>query len=277
MKTIVTHFSPDLDAITSCWLIKKFFPGWQNAEIKFVPAGLTYEKKPVDSNPEIIHVDTGLGKFDHHQSNDLTCAAEKILNYLQKNDLIKIKLIKPLKILIDFVIEDDHFLEIYYPETESSRYTFLLNNLIDGLKNTLTDDLRLVEFIFIALDGALDKLKKQEVAQAEIKKGFVFHSYLGKSFAIESPNDEVLRLAQKSGYQLVARKDPKYGNIRIKTPPNPKLDLMPLYNKILKVDSKGSWFLHSSKHMLLNGSPKRPDQIPSPLTITKLIEIIKSV
>ena len=277
MKTIVTHFSPDLDAITSCWLIKKFFPGWKNAEIKFVPAGLTYEKKPVDSNPEIIHVDTGLGKFDHHQSNDLTCAAEKILNYLQKNDLIKIKLIKPLKILIDFVIEDDHFLEIYYPETESSRYTFLLNNLIDGLKNTLTDDLRLVEFIFIALDGALDKLKKQEVAQAEIKKGFVFHSYLGKSFAIESPNDEVLRLAQKSGYQLVARKDPKYGNIRIKTPPNPKLDLMPLYNKILKVDSKGSWFLHSSKHMLLNGSPKRRDQIPSPLTITKLIEIIKSV
>ena len=277
MKTIVTHFAPDLDAITSCWLIKKFFPGWQNAEIRFVPAGLTYEKKPVDSNPEIIHVDTGLGKFDHHQSNDLTCAAEKILNYLQKNDLIKIKLIKPLKILIDFVIEDDHFLEIYYPETESSRYTFLLNNLIDGLKNTLTDDLRLVEFIFIALDGTLDKLKKQEVAQAEIKKGFVFHSYLGKSFAIESPNDEVLRLAQKSGYQLVARKDPKYGNIRIKTPPNPKLDLMPLYNKILKVDSKGSWFLHSSKHMLLNGSPKRPDQIPSPLTITKLIEIIKSV
>src|SRR3989338_758710 len=125
MKVIITHFSPDLDAITSCWLIKKFFPGWQNAEIKFVPAGLTYEKKPVDSNPEIIHVDTGLGKFDHHQSNDLTCAAEKILNYLQKNDLIKIKLIKPLKILIDFVIEDDHFLEIYYPETESSRYTFL--------------------------------------------------------------------------------------------------------------------------------------------------------
>jgi len=277
MKTIVTHFSPDLDAITSCWLIKKFFPGWQNAAIKFVPAGLTYENKPVDLNPEIIHVDTGLGKFDHHQSNDKTCSAEKILNYLKKNNLIKIKLIKPLNILVDFVIEDDHFLEVYYPEPESDRYDFLINNLIDGLKNTLGDDNKLVEFIFTALDGVLDKLKKKETAQEELKKGFIFQSYLGKSFVIESANDEVLRLAQKVGYQLVARKDPKYGNIRIKSPPNPKLDLTPIYNKILKIDSKGSWFLHSSKHMLLNGSPKRPDQIPSPLTIPKLIEIIKSV
>ena len=277
MKTIVTHFSPDLDAITSCWLIKKFFPGWQNAAIKFVPAGLTYENKPVDLNPEIIHVDTGLGKFDHHQSNDKTCSAEKILNYLKKKGLIKIKLIKPLNILVDFVIEDDHFLEVYYPEPESDRYDFLINNLIDGLKNTLGDDNKLVEFIFTALDGVLDKLKKKETAQEELKKGFIFQSYLGKSFVIESANDEVLRLAQKVGYQLVARKDPKYGNIRIKSPPNPKLDLTPIYNKILKIDSKGSWFLHSSKHMLLNGSPKRPDQIPSPLTIPKLIEIIKSV
>src|SRR3989344_8619560 len=174
MKVIVTHFSPDLDAITSCWLIKKFFPGWQNADIKFVPAGLTYENKLVDSNPEIIHVDTGLGKFDHHQSNDKTCSAEKILNYLKKNNLIKIKLIKPLNILVDFVIEDDHFLEVYYPEPESDRYDFLINNLIDGLKNTLGDDNKLVEFIFTALDGVLDKLKKKETAQEELKKGFIF-------------------------------------------------------------------------------------------------------
>src|SRR3989338_9695164 len=102
MKTIVTHFSPDLDAITSCWLIKKFFPGWQNAAIKFVPAGLTYENKPVDLNPEIIHVDTGLGKFDHHQSNDKTCSSKKVLDYLKKEGNIRSKLFKPFDILVNF-------------------------------------------------------------------------------------------------------------------------------------------------------------------------------
>jgi nanoRNase/pAp phosphatase (c-di-AMP/oligoRNAs hydrolase) len=67
MKILVTHFSPDLDAISSCWLIKRYLPDWHTASIKFVPAGQTFENKPVDSVSNIIHVDTGLGRFDHHQ------------------------------------------------------------------------------------------------------------------------------------------------------------------------------------------------------------------
>ncbi|OGK40362.1 hypothetical protein A2954_03095 [Candidatus Roizmanbacteria bacterium RIFCSPLOWO2_01_FULL_37_12] len=269
--------SPDLDAITSTWLIKKFLPGWQNAEIKFVPAGLTSNNLPPDANPEIIHVDTGLGRFDHHQSNERTCSTRKVLNYLKKVNFIKTKLSKPLEILADFVTEDDHFLEVYYPEPESDRYEFLLNNLIDGLKITLGDDKKLVEFIFTVLDGSIIKLKNKVLAEEELNKGLVFSSYLGKSFAIESGNDEVLRFGQKVGFKLVIRKDTKFGNIRIKCPPDPKLDLTPIYNKIIKLDKVGFWYLHQSKHMLLNGSPKRPDQTPSPLTLPRLIEIIKSV
>ena len=39
MKIVVTHTSPDMDAITSVWLIKKFLPGWETATVRFVPAG----------------------------------------------------------------------------------------------------------------------------------------------------------------------------------------------------------------------------------------------
>ena len=39
MKYIVTHTSPDMDAIASVWLLKKFLGGWDKAEVKFVPAG----------------------------------------------------------------------------------------------------------------------------------------------------------------------------------------------------------------------------------------------
>ncbi|OGK40523.1 hypothetical protein A3A74_02940 [Candidatus Roizmanbacteria bacterium RIFCSPLOWO2_01_FULL_35_13] len=269
--------SPDLDAITSSWLVKKFLPGWQDAEIKFVPAGLTLNGIPPDDNQEIIHVDTGLGKFDHHQSNDKTCASKKVLDYLKKEGNIRSKLFKPFDILVNFVTEDDHFLEVYYPEPESDRYEFLLNNLIAGVKTVLGDDTKLAEFIFTLLDGCLEKLKKKVTAEEEMQKGIVFTCYLGKSFAIESANDEVLRYAQKVGYKLAIRKDPKFGNIRIKCPPDPKLDLTPIYNKIIKLDKIGFWYLHPSKHMLLNGSPKRPEQTPSPLLLPKLIEIIKSV
>ena len=39
MKIVVTHTSPDLDAIVSVWLIKKFLPEWQDARSEFVQAG----------------------------------------------------------------------------------------------------------------------------------------------------------------------------------------------------------------------------------------------
>ena len=84
MKIIVTHNSPDWDAIASIWLIKKFLPGWHEIEIKFVPAGerlnsskLTEPIEEIGEN-EVIHVDTGLGALDHHQTEDENMSAASL-------------------------------------------------------------------------------------------------------------------------------------------------------------------------------------------------------
>ena len=95
MKIIVTHTSPDWDAIGSVWLIKTYLAGWQEAAVEFVPAGTRRkgsEKLSDDSNPiervgedEIIHVDTGLGPLDHHQTPDQkVCGATRTWDYVQK-------------------------------------------------------------------------------------------------------------------------------------------------------------------------------------------------
>ena len=84
MKTIVTHIGPDLDAITSIWLAKTFLPAWEEASLAFVPAGSTLEGKPPDDNPEILHVDTGFGRFDHHQTNADTCASILVYEEIKK-------------------------------------------------------------------------------------------------------------------------------------------------------------------------------------------------
>src|SRR5262245_2695906 len=108
MKVIVAHLSPDWDAISSVWLIKKFLSGWQEAQIKFVPAGQRYGRGPVAPHPrstssaspagahrgtpsratppvienidgdEVIHVDTGLGPLDHHQTQDNQVSAASL-------------------------------------------------------------------------------------------------------------------------------------------------------------------------------------------------------
>ena len=113
MKTIVTHIGPDLDAITSIWLAKTFLPAWEEASLAFVPAGATLEGKPPDDNPEILHVDTGFGTFDHHQTDADTCAAKLVLEYLLEQNEIKKSLQEPLLRMIEVVKDFDHFREIY--------------------------------------------------------------------------------------------------------------------------------------------------------------------
>ena len=39
MRRIITHKSSDLDAISSVWLLKRFYPNWDGAEVEFVNAG----------------------------------------------------------------------------------------------------------------------------------------------------------------------------------------------------------------------------------------------
>ncbi len=277
MKTIVTHLSPDLDAIASIWLIKKYLTGWNDAEIKLVPSGTTLNNRSPDGNKNIIHVDTGLGKFDHHQTDKYTSAAKLVYEYLIENCHVDDREIRPLEIIVDYVNTTDHFAEVFYPEADSDRYDFMIRQLIDGLKIINREQTNLFEVVFQMLDAVLIVFKNKESAKVEIKKGFIFNSYLGKSLAIETKNEEAVKLALKKGFSLVIRRNPEAGFTRIKTLPGDKLTLKPVYEKIIKKDTKGSWFFHISGHMLLNGSSGNPNLIPTPLSLNQIIEIIKSV
>lgn len=277
MKTIVTHLSPDLDAIASVWLIKKYLPGWDSAQIKFVPSGTTLDGQLPESSKNIIHVDTGLGIFDHHQTTDYTSATKLVYKYLIGKDLLETKEIKAVEKIVEYVNSTDHFAEVFYTEPDSDRYDFMIRQLIDGLKVINRDEIKLIEIVFQLLEASLIVFKNKVSAEEEIKNGFVFRSYLGKSLAIETKNEEAVKLALKKGFSLVVRRHPEVGFTRIKTLPDKKYTLKPIYEKILTKDKKGSWFFHISEHMLLNGSSGNPKLIPTSLSLNMIIEIIKSV
>jgi len=277
MKIIVTHLSPDLDAIAAAWLIKKYLTGWDSAQIKFVPSGTTLDDQLPDSNKNVIHVDTGFGKFDHHQTDDYTSATKLVFKYLISKDLISAKGIKAIEKIVEYVNSTDHFAEVFYSEPDLDRYDFMIRQLVDGLKVINRDETKLMENIFLLLEAALIVFRNKVNAEEEIKNGFVFKSYLGKSLAVETKNEETVKLALKKGFFLVVRRHPDKGFTRIKTLPDKKLSLRPVYESILKIDKKGSWFFHISGHMLLNGSSGNPKLIPTPLSLNKIVEIIKSV
>lgn len=291
VKTIVTHTSPDLDAITSVWIVKRFLPEWHDALVEFVPAGQRTKKiknpnltEVIEVTPmgEFMHVDTGMGPLDHHQANDLNvCGASRAWDY--------VKLMLPNKPhdweskqqavdrIVKIVVEYDHFKEIYWENPTADYYEFSLYGILEGLKFLKVDsDQYYTEFICECLDALLHNFQNRIWAEKEIEEhGTKFQTKKGKGIGFLSLNDNVVKLAQKMGYAVVIRKDPRKGYVRIKVRPDSGIDLTLAYEKLKKMDPDATWFLHVSKKMLLNGSVKNPEMVSSNLDLDALIQAVE--
>lgn len=375
MKIVVTHNSPDWDAITSVWLLKRYLPGWENAVVNFVPAGTrsvipsepirqtqgrlresrdpnTIKKEPIEkiANDEIIHVDTGLGPLDHHQTSDLNvCAASLTYEYVKQHsvilrlqpknplrteqeilrsaqndkreDKLNVKL-EALQRIVKYVVALDHFQEVFWPDAAENYQEFGFFGILEGYKTQYPNqDTKYMEFGLVLLDAMLHRMEEVIWAEREIKeKGKQFNTRFGKGIGIETLNDDTIKLAQKRGYAIVVRKDPRKGYVRIKCLPErasnlqktqntqstgrsdnqtdrqseflnirnsgslsfpnvPKtnIDLTLIKEQLSKMDPKATWFLHVSKKMLLNGTPKNPKMIPTTLSLQEIIEVVKRI
>jgi hypothetical protein len=275
MKTIVTHIGPDCDAITSVWLVKTFLPGWEEASYAFVPAGKTLEGKSPDENPDIVHVDTGFGKFDHHQTNADTCAAKLVYEAVREEHGPD----PALERLVALVNDIDHFREVFYPNPTADFWNFGLEAMIDGWRLLYSDNpIRIVDLGMNALDGIYKQFQNKVWAEKELKeKGVEFATKWGRGMAVETTNDDVVHLAQKMGYMVAVRKDPKKGYLRVKAFPKPEIDLSEVYEAFKKEEPDATWFLHASHHMVLNGSSKNPDIRPTQKTLQQVIDLIQEV
>lgn len=304
-KIIVTHNSPDLDALTSAWLIKRFLPGWNDAQVVTVSAGTRINTNRASEDviehlegKEVIHVDTGLGPLDHHETqDDNICAASRTLEYVLKSPDLKGDEHKKesLRRLIEYVIDDDHFQEVFYPDPSSDIYEFSVVSALSGIKVQYPrDDETCLRLGFDLLDAVLHSMENRLWAEEEIKnKGIQFTTRWGKGIAIETQNDEVLKLAQLFGYVIAVRKDPKSKNVRIKARPkkriknhdsgikgefeNVDVDLTPVYEKLKAMDPEASWYLHVSKRMLLNGSSKNPNMKGTKLSLSEVVEVLQNI
>lgn len=329
MKIVVTHSSPDMDAITSVWLVKKFLPNWNDAEVRFVPAGerlqgrgpvapssrptssVASSLRSLDGTPssratpsdpveviggnEVIHVDTGLGPLDHHQTaSDTVCGASLTWEFIrrqrtedrkrtfgdgrQKTQKEKDKE-EAVERMVKVVVDIDHFKEVFRKEALADYHEFDLASILDGIKLQFPNqDDYYVEFISKCLDAVLHEFENRIWAEKEIKEnGIKFETREGIGMGFETINDSVVKLAQKMGYAIVARKDPRKGYVRIKVRPDSKIDLTLACEKLRKIDPDATWYLHVSRKMLLNGSVKNPKMRPTKLKIDEIIKVLEKI
>lgn len=308
MKIIVAHTSPDWDAIGSVWLIKKYLAGWQDAVVKFVPAGervgkikdpafargygeakQKLEKDPIEKmgEDEVIHVDTGMGPLDHHQFLDLSvCAMSLTWDYVQQEikregNKFTPEHLEAVTRIVRLVVEIDHFKEVFWKDPAADYHEFSLLGLMDGIKYVRPDeDSYYVEFGIVCLNAIVVDFENRIWAEKEIREGRRFTTRFGKAIGFETINDTVLKLAQKMGFVLVVRKDPRKGYARIKTLPDngsKGADLTLAYEQLKKIDPEATWFLHVSGKMLLNGTPKNPKMKPTKLSLDEIIRVLERI
>lgn len=285
LRILATHQNPDLDAIGACWLFMRFDKQhFSQVEYYFVNAGDEIADDVLAAKglrrDQVIHVDTGLGPFDHHQPDNTLrdSATLRVYDYLLTKypDYANNE---ALKRVVDFINDTDHFGSCYWPEADNDRYLFMLEEILNGLRSVRHfSDHELLEFGMVCLDGVLAAAKEFVAAISDLAhKTIEFDTRWGKAIGIENQNDEVVKLAQKRGWVLVVRKDQEKGHIRVKAIPDRGYDLTPIYEAIKQIDSVGTWYMHPSKTMLLNGSRKHAGQVASPLTLKQVIDLIKSI
>ncbi len=300
MKIIVAHTSPDWDAIGSVWLIKKYLAGWQEARVEFVPAGQRSPKVDgidiSEGDPvvkiggnEIIHVDTGLSPLDHHQVYDTSVSAASLAwEYVQKqitgqNETLTSEHREAISRIVKIIVDTDHFKEVFWMDAAADYQEFSLLGLLEGLKiYKPNEDDYYVTFGIECLNALQHTFENRIWAEKEIKEnGRKFTSRFGRGIGFETLNDTVIKLAQKMGYEIVVRKDPRKGYVRIKTRPAEDgaagADLTPVFERLKQMDPKATWYLHISKKMLLNGTPKNPKMVPTTLSLGDIIQVLTQI
>lgn len=199
---IVTHTSPDWDAIGAVWLLKRY-GGLADEPIVFVNTG----------NPDqdilaraLAVVDTGRvldperGRFDHHQlpgAEANTCCATSLVFQWLKTDAADLEWLAPL---IDL---------IYAGDTGQARYgadwsrVVGLHALLSAMKLQKPDDQLLLAFCFDLLDMLDAHLRARHEARLALDAHTVYCSDDGLVVALKDAPPHATSAAHEAGARLV--------------------------------------------------------------------------
>jgi hypothetical protein len=264
IEKIILYSGADFDALFASWLFVRNVPFAKYAKFDFVKIGETWKNEPADSDPAIVHIDTGGGRFDHHGGKNKSATRIMVAELGLVND----EALKKLLALIE-AYENADKMEFYAP-----------SQLITGWYYLYRTNPKLVLERAFELFDILHGQEKQRV-EIEAKSDQVrWEERNGTKIAVL---DEIAQLRDwcfDNGAEIVAWKNtnngiPYYG-IQVSRNSNNSLErivaaLRKLESSMRKVDlgeanletieeleKLPGWYLHHSKKLILCGSRKKP-------------------
>ncbi|MCS7001883.1 MAG: hypothetical protein NZ518_03440, partial [Dehalococcoidia bacterium] len=242
------------------------FGGLTGADLAFVGAGRTFQNAPVDSDPSVIHVDTGLGRFDHHQpevAGPDVCAAKLVWQAIAPDNPV-------LQRMVDYVTLVDNAL---VPPHETT-HPFGVLNLIQGLNKACPDAPEaVVRTMLPMLDAWYAALEEQLAAEADFANAEYFPTPWGLGAKLRATGPVNQCIAYQAGVVVFVYRTVE-GSLRVTAEARSSVDLTAVAAEVRSRDPEATWYLHPSKKLLLNGSRKATNVVPSRLSLDELVAIV---
>ncbi len=253
---LVGHLAPDLDCLAGLWMLRRW-GGYAAAPVAFVAAGTRHPQ-----HAAAVHVDTGGGPFDHHDSVD---------QHLSSAELVR-RAIRPhdwaLEELITEITADDHA-RTQTPGVLRAR------DLVTGLHQRFpTDPAQVLAIMEVNFDAWYAAALRREQQRQAFAARIEFDTRWGLGVAVESADGVASRDAYRLGAVLFAYRD-AHGWMGVAAQSHSNVDLSEVYAQLSHVDGAADWFLHPNRRLLLCGTAKSPPRVPSSLSLDELIELLQ--
>lgn len=269
-RKLVVHRFPDDDCWLSLWIAKRFIPKTANAELLFVNAGESLPNSEED--PTVLHFDTGGGEYDQHGKGGKSASAVLLAEKLGLSEDPGLKSLLEMVVAVDNIQTQPlpptsiHFAIEGYPRQPDFRNA-------DGTINWQKVEERIFELFDIVYNQETARARSRENLKrwaewTTLSNGLRVCSLLGHPECREAAFEagaQVVFWTQPRGKQfytgiqsnrrypvfldnLVAALRRQEAKIRGRRQDSEK-DLRAIGRGFL-----GVWYLHDSKHLILNGS-----------------------
>jgi hypothetical protein len=251
--------------LTAIWILMRF-GGYAEADLCFVPAGATLHQTPIDSDPQVIHVDTGGGRYDHHRAGQGgLCAAELVRRAVAPRNQVLARMVEQVNRIDNAA---DH------SGRSDAHGFFNIQALVTG-HNLLfpNDPQRVAQAMLPNLDAWYEHESRQLRLEQAFDNRLEFETRWGLGIAVESADGASSKLAFRRGAVLYAYRDGQ-GWMGVAAQARSSVDLSPVYRDLRSIDGEADWYLHPNRRLLLCGSAKAPPRQASRLSLAELVRVI---
>lgn len=264
IEKIILYSGADFDALFAAWLFVRNVAFAKYAKFDFVKIGETWKNQPVDSDPAVVHIDTGGGRFDHHGGKNKSATRIMVAELVLEADTA----LKRLLALIE-AYENADKMEFYAPSQLITGWYYLHRT---NPKIVLERAFELFDILYgqekqrIEVESQSDKVEWIEAAGKKIAvldeianlrdwcfdKGADIVVWKNTNNGVPYYGIQVSRKSDLSLSKVVSALRQSEASVR-------KVDLGEInLEAIEELEKLPGWYLHHSGKLILCGSRKKP-------------------